>query len=49
MVRVFTHDAIIYPGLNEFTLQYPSGPIDMGEFRVCVSDIFRRKNDNLRT
>ena len=34
--RVFTHEAVIHPGLNEVTLQYPSGLIDTGEFRVCV-------------
>jgi hypothetical protein len=34
--RVFTHDAVIYSGSNEVTLQYPSGLIDTGEFRICV-------------
>jgi hypothetical protein len=34
--RVFTHDALIHSGSNEVTLQYPSGLIDTGEFRVCV-------------
>ena len=34
--RVFTHDAIIHSGANEVTLQYPSGLIDTGEFRICV-------------
>ena len=34
--RVFTHDAVIHSGLNEVTLQYPSGLIDTGEFRICV-------------
>ena len=34
--RVFTHDAIIHSGSNEVTLQYPSGLIDTGEFRICV-------------
>jgi hypothetical protein len=38
--RVFTHDAVIHSGSNELTLQYPSGLIDTGEFRVCV-----RSND----
>jgi hypothetical protein len=34
--RVFTHDAVIHSSSNEVTLQYPSGLIDTGEFRVCV-------------
>jgi hypothetical protein len=34
--RVFTHDAVIHSGSNELTLQYPSGLIDTGEFRICV-------------
>src|ERR687898_3550660 len=34
--RVFTHDAIIHSGSNKITLQYPSGLIDTGEFRICV-------------
>src|SRR5919106_3572577 len=34
--RVFTHDAIIHSGSDEVTLQYPSGLIDTGEFRICV-------------
>ena len=34
--RVFTHDASIHSGFNEVTLQYPSGLIDTGEFRICV-------------
>jgi hypothetical protein len=34
--RVFIHDAIIHSGANEVTLQYPSGLIDPGEFRICV-------------
>ena len=34
--RVFTHDAVIHSGSNEVTLQYPSGLIDAGEFRICV-------------
>jgi hypothetical protein len=34
--RVFTHGAVIHPGSNEITLQYPSGLIDTGEFRICV-------------
>jgi hypothetical protein len=33
---VFTHDAVIHSGSNEVTLQYPSGLIDTGEFRICV-------------
>jgi hypothetical protein len=37
--RVFTHDAVIHSGSNEVTLQYPSGLIDTGEFRVCVRAI----------
>ena len=32
--RVFTHDAVIHSGSNEITLQYPSGLIDTGEFRI---------------
>ena len=31
-----THDAVIHSGSNEVTLQYPSGLIDTGEFRICV-------------
>ncbi len=38
--RVFTHDAVIHSGSNKVTIQYPSGLIDMGEFRICV-----RSND----
>jgi hypothetical protein len=34
--RIFTHDAVIHSGSNEVTLQYPSGLIDTGEFRICV-------------
>jgi hypothetical protein len=34
--RVFSHDAVIHSGSNEVTLQYPSGLIDMGGFRICV-------------
>ena len=34
--RVFTHDAVIHSGSNKITLQYPSGLIDTGEFRICV-------------
>jgi hypothetical protein len=34
--RVFTHNAIIHSGSNEVTLQYPSGLIDKGEFRICT-------------
>src|ERR671918_1451802 len=34
--RVFTHDAVIHSGSSEITLQYPSGLIDTGEFRICV-------------
>ena len=34
--RVFTHDAVIHSGLNEVTLQYPSGLVDTGEFRICI-------------
>jgi hypothetical protein len=34
--KVLTHDAIIHSGLNEVTLQYPSGLIDTGEFRICI-------------
>ena len=33
---VFTHYAVIHSGSNEVTLQYPSGLIDTGEFRVCI-------------
>ena len=36
---VFIHDAVIYSGSNEVTLQYPSGLIDTGEFRVCIRSI----------
>ena len=32
----FTHDAVIHSGSSEVTLQYPSGLIDTGEFRICV-------------
>lgn len=35
--RVFMHDALIHSGSNEVTLQYPSGLIDTGEFRICVT------------
>ena len=35
--RVFTHDAVIHSWSNEVTLQYPSGLIDTGEFRICVT------------
>jgi hypothetical protein len=34
--RVFTNEAVIRSGSNEVTLQYPSGLIDTGEFRICV-------------
>src|ERR671911_503558 len=34
--RVYTHNAVIHSGSNEVTLQYPSGLIDTGEFRICV-------------
>ena len=34
--RVFTHDALVHSGSNEITLQYPSGLINTGEFRICV-------------
>ena len=34
--RVFMHDALIHSGSNEVTLQYPSGLIDTGEFRICL-------------
>src|ERR687892_2624868 len=34
--RVHTHNAVIHSGSNEVTLQYPSGLIDTGEFRVCI-------------
>ena len=34
--RVFTHDVVIHSGSNEVTLQYRSGLIDTGEFRICV-------------
>jgi hypothetical protein len=34
--RVFTHNSVIHSGSNEVMLQYPSGRIDTGEFRVCV-------------
>src|ERR671919_2218004 len=34
--RIFTHNAVIHLGSNEVTLQYPSGLVDTGEFRVCV-------------
>src|SRR5918994_3668901 len=34
--RVFTHDAVIHSGSNKITLQYPSGLIDTGEFRICI-------------
>src|SRR5918996_6217480 len=34
--RVYTHNAVIHSGSNEVTLQYPSGLIDTGEFRVCI-------------
>src|SRR5919106_4934670 len=37
--RVHTHNAVIHSGSNEVTLQYPSGLIDTGEFRVCISAI----------
>ena len=37
--RAFTHDAVIHSGSNEVTLQYPSGLIDTGEFRVCIRAI----------
>lgn len=33
---VHTHNAAIHSDSNEVTLQYPSGLIDMGEFRICV-------------
>ena len=33
---VFTHYAVIHSGSNKITLQYPSGLIDTGEFRICV-------------
>jgi hypothetical protein len=33
---VFTHDAVIHSGSSEITLQYPSGLIDTGEFRICT-------------
>jgi hypothetical protein len=36
---VFTHYAVIHSGSNEVTLQYPSGLIDTGEFRVCIRSI----------
>ena len=35
--RVFIHDAVIHSGSNKVTLQYPSGLIDTGEFRICVT------------
>jgi hypothetical protein len=35
--RVFTHDALILSGSNKVALQYPSGLIDTGELRTCVS------------
>ena len=35
--RVFTHEAVVHSGSNEVTLQYPSGLIDTGEFRICVT------------
>ena len=31
-----SHDPVIHSGINEVTLQYPSGLIDTGEFRICV-------------
>src|ERR671919_737308 len=34
--RVYTHNAVIHSGSNEITLQYPSGLIDTGEYRICV-------------
>ena len=37
--RIFTHDAVIHSGSNEVTLQYPSGLIDAGEFRICLRTI----------
>ena len=33
---IFTHNAVIHSDLNEVALQYPSGLIDTGEFRICV-------------
>ena len=35
--RFFTHNSVIHSGSNEVTLQYPSGLIDTGEFRICVT------------
>jgi hypothetical protein len=35
--RVFMHDAVLHSGSNGVTLQYPSGLIDTGEFRICVN------------
>jgi hypothetical protein len=34
--RVYTHDGFVNTGKNEITLQYPSGLINTGEFRICV-------------
>jgi hypothetical protein len=34
--RVFTHDAVIHSGSNKVLLQYPSGLIHIGDFRICV-------------
>jgi hypothetical protein len=36
--KVFTHNAVIHSGSNQVTLQYPSGLIDTGEFRICVRE-----------
>ena len=32
-----SHDPVIHSGINEDTLQYPSGLIDTGEFCICVT------------
>ena len=37
MTLEYTHDAVIHSGSNEVTLQYLSGLIDTGEFRICVT------------
>ena len=36
---VYGHDGLMNTGINEYTLEYPSGLVENGDFRICVTTV----------
>ena len=34
--NIYSHDGFMNAGLNEYTLNYPNGFIDIGQFQICI-------------